>query len=232
MKENEEGKAKIFPLGDSALTIEFGNEISARLNNRVLNLANFFTKNPFTGFVEIIPAYSSLTIFYDVLKVRENFSEFATAFEAVKSFAKNALKNSDDSQVKETRLIKIPVCFDREFALDLDFVAASNNLMPEKVVEIFLGKTYSVFMLGFLPGFSYMGEVDKRIVTPRKNSPRTKVPKGSVGIAGKQTGIYSLASPGGWQIIGKTNIELFTPDADAPTFLRSGDSVKFYESKI
>ena len=227
-----EEKAKIFPLGDGALTIDFGNEISVRLNNRVLKLAGFFTGNSFAGFEEIVPAYSSLTIFYDVLKVRRNFPEFATAFEAVKSFAENALENSDNLQIKEPRLIKIPVCFDRGFALDLDFVAASNNLSPEKVVEIFLGKTYRVFMLGFLPGFSYMGEVDERIVTPRKQTPRTKVPKGSVGIAGKQTGIYSLASPGGWQIIGKTNIELFTPEADTPTFLRAGDSVQFYKSKL
>ncbi len=232
MKENEEEKAKFFPLGDSALTIEFGNEISVRLNNRVLKLANFFTKNSFAGFIEIVPSYSSLTIFYDAFKVRKNFFEFATAFEAVKSFAENALKKSDDLQLKETRLIKIPVCSDKEFAPDLDFVAASNNLAPEKVVEIFLGKTYHVFMLGFLPGFSYMGEVDERISMPRKQTPRTKVPKGSVGIAGKQTGIYSLESPGGWQIIGRTNIELFTPEADASTFLQAGDSVKFYESKF
>jgi inhibitor of KinA len=225
-------KARIFPLGDCALTIDFGNEISVRLNNHVLKLAGFFTKNSFAGFEEIVPAYSSLTIFYDVLKVRKNFPEFATAFEAVKSFAENALKNSGDFQIKEPRLIKIPVCFDEEFALDLDFVAASNNLTREKVIEIFLDRTYRVFMLGFLPGFTYMGEVDERIRAPRKQTPRTKAPKGSLGIAGKQTGIYSFISPGGWQVIGKTNIELFTPEAETPSFLRAGDSVKFYESKF
>jgi len=224
--------AKIFPLGESALTIDFGNEISVELNNRVLKLANFFAENSFAGFEEIVPAYSSLTIFYDVLKVRQNFPEFATAFEAVRNFVENALKNSTDLQTNETRTIEIPVCFDKEFALDLDFIAANSNLSPEKAVEIFLGKTYRVFMLGFLPGFSYMGEVDKRIAAPRKQTPRTKVPKGSVGIAGKQTGIYSLSSPGGWQIIGKTNIELFTPEAETPTFLQAGDSVQFYESKF
>lgn len=227
-----EVKAKIFPLGDGALTIELGNEISLVLNNRVLRLAKFFDENSFAGFVESVPAYSSLTIFYDVWKVRKNYQEFSTAFEAVKSFAENALKNPGDIQLEETRLIKIPICFDKKFALDLDFVAASNNLIPEKIVEIFLRKTYRVFMLGFLPGFSYMGEVDKRIVTPRKQTPRIKVPKGSVGIAGKQTGIYSLSSPGGWQIIGQTNIELFTPDSDSSTFLRAGDSVEFYELKF
>ena len=222
---------KIFPLGDAALTIDFGKEIFAEANC-VLNLANFFTKNSFAGFEEIVPAYCSLTIFYDVLKVRQNFPEFPTAFEAVKSLAENALKNSRDLQAKEARLIKIPVCFDKASALDLDFVAASNNLSTEKVVKIFLGKSYRVFMLGFLPGFAYMGEVDGRIAAPRKQTPRSKVPKGSVGIAGRQTGIYSLESPGGWQIIGRTNVELFTPKAESPTFLRAGDSIKFYESKL
>jgi len=229
MKEKD---AKIFPLGESALTIDFGNEISVRLNTCVLKLANFFAENSFAGFEEIVPAYSSLTIFYDVFTVRKNYQEFSTAFEAVKSFAENALRNSSDFQTNELRTIKIPVCFDKKFALDLEFVAANSNLSPEKVVEIFVGKTYRVFMLGFLPGFSYMGEVDERISTPRKQTPRTKVPKGSVGIAGKQTGIYSLSSPGGWQIIGKTNIELFTPEAETPTFLQAGDSVKFHEAKF
>lgn len=225
-------EAKFFPLGDSALTIDFGNEISVEVNNRALRLAKSFTEKSFAGFEEIVPAYSSLTIFYDVLKVRKNFPGFATAFEAVRSFAENDLKNLDDSQSNETRLLKIPVCFDEEVALDLDFVAESNNLSPEKVVEIFLGKTYRVFMLGFLPGFSYMGELDSRIAAPRKQTPRTKVPKGSVGIAGRQTGIYSLESPGGWQIIGRTNVEIFTPEAEPPTFLQTGDSVQFYKTKI
>jgi len=228
----KERKAKIFPLGENALTIEFGNEISVELNNQVIQVAKFLTENPFAGFEEIVPAYSSLTIFYDVWKVRKNFLEFPTAFEAVKNFAENALKNTGKIKLKNSRLIEIPVRFDKEFALDLDFVATSNNLTPEKVIEIFLNKTYRVFMLGFLPGFSYMGEVDERIVTPRKQTPRTKVPKGSVGIAGKQTGIYSLESPGGWQIIGRTNVELFTPEAETPTFLQAGDSIQFYKTKF
>jgi inhibitor of KinA len=114
----------------------------------------------------------------------------------------------------------------------LDFVCAERNLTREKVVEIFLEKTYRVFMLGFLPGFSYMGEVDERIAAPRKSAPRLKVPRGSVGIAGRQTGVYPFESPGGWQIIGKTAIELFTPDAEIPTVLRAGDLVKFYRSDL
>jgi inhibitor of KinA len=219
---------KIFPLGDDALTIEFGNEISLELNNQVLKLARFFDRKRFEGFIETVPAYSSLTVYYDVFKVRRNFTTFSSAFEAVRHFTRKALENLEELAETQSRLLTIPVCFDSEFALDLEFVASENNLSPEKVIETFLDATYRVFMLGFLPGFSYMGEVDETIATPRKLAPRVKVPAGSVGIAGKQTGIYSLESPGGWQIIGKTPLELFTPAADSPAFLQAGDEVKFY----
>lgn len=221
-------KHRIFPLGDSALTIEFGNLISVELNSQVLKLAQFFDRNPFEGFIEVVPAYSSLTVFYDIFKVRKHFPEFGTAFEAVKSLTLKSLKNLDEFKQLQTRKIEIPVCFDAEFAPDLEFVAGENDLSPFQAIEIFLGQTYRVFMLGFLPGFSYMGEVDARIATPRKLSPRLKVAAGSVGIAGKQTGIYSLESPGGWQIIGKTPKKLFSPMAENPTFLQPGDSVRFF----
>jgi inhibitor of KinA len=223
---------KIFPLGDNALTVEFGTRISVELNNSVLSLAHFFSQNTFPGYIEIVPAYASLSIFYDTPIVRKNFPAFPTAFAAIKNFTENALRNLDDYTNNASRLIEIPVCFDEELALDLNFVAHYNNHSIEKTIEIFLAETYRVYMLGFLPGFSYMGEVDRRIATPRKAAPRLKVPKGSVGIAGKQTGIYSLESPGGWQIIGRTNIELFTPKAESPTFLQAGDSVRFYETKL
>lgn len=220
---------KIFSLGESALTIDFGNEISVELNICVLELMKFLDENPFEGFIEAVPAYSSLTVFYDILKVKKNFSEFSTAFKAVECLVKSALKNQNLRQQNEPKLIEIPVCFDDEFAPDLDFVAGENDLLKQAVIKLFLGKTYRVFMVGFLPGFSYMGEVDKKIAAPRKQSPRAKVSAGSVGIAGRQTGIYSLCSPGGWQIIGKTPIELFTPDSKSPTLLQAGNVVKFYE---
>lgn len=222
---------KIFALGDSALTVEFGNEISVETNNRVLRLAAFFDENPFRGLIEIVPAYASLTVFYNAITVRKTFPDFSTAFDAVKNFSKNALRDLNELPATESPLIEIPVCFDTEFAPDLESLARANNLTAPKVVEFFLARTYRVFMLGFLPGFAYMGEVDARIAAPRKLSPRLKIPKGSVGIAGGQTGIYSLESPGGWQIIGKTNVELFTPNAETPTFLQAGDSVRFYEQK-
>lgn len=223
---------KIFSLGDGALTVSFGIEISLESNAKVLNLDYYFEKNRFPGLIEIVPAYASLSIFYDVFPVRKYFPEFSTAFAAVKYLAENALQNLTETPEKESRSMTIPVSFAEKCAPDLAFVAAENNLPIEEVVRIFTAKTYRVYMLGFLPGFAYMGEVDAQISTPRKSNPRAEVSKGSVGIAGKQTGIYSLRSPGGWQIIGKTDVELFTPEADSPTFLRAGDTVRFYEVDI
>jgi KipI family sensor histidine kinase inhibitor len=124
-------------------------------------------------------------------------------------------------------LIEIPVSFTGGNAPDLADIAKSASMTVEKVVELFTSRTYRVFMLGFLPGFAYMGEVGERIAVPRHKTPRQKVAKGSVGIAGRQTGIYSLESPGGWRIIGRTDTELFSPDNDPPCFLRPGDSVRF-----
>ena len=220
---------KIFPLGTDALTVEFGNAISLELNEQAVRLSEYFEENRFAGFVETVPAYASMTIFYDVFKVRKNFPEFPSAFDAVRDLIEKALPQAAETAASKPRLIKIPVNFKPDFALDLDFVAASAKLSTRKVIEIFTAGTYRVFMLGFLPGFAYLGEVDAAIATPRRQTPRLSVPQGSVGIAGKQTGIYPFESPGGWQIIGKTDFELFTPQAANPCALKAGDLVNFYK---
>lgn len=222
------GSRQIYPLGTDAVTVEFGNEISAALNEQAVSLSEYFERNPFAGFIETVPAYASVTIFFDVAEVRRSFPASPTAFEAVSRLIDEALLIQSTSTHTETRLVEIPVDFSAEFALDLDFIASENRLTPERVIELFTARTYRVFMLGFLPGFAYMGEVERSIATPRKLTPRLIVPKGSVGIAGKQTGIYPTASPGGWQIVGKTDFELFTPRSNAPCALKPGDRVKFY----
>jgi len=216
---------KIFPLGDSAVTVDFGNVISVDLNQRVISLGEHLTSNPFPGFVEAVPAYSSLAIFYDLLETRSAFPDHETAFDAVRS----VISAIDVDKVSSTddRLVEIPVDFGPDAALDLEDLADRAGLSTKDVVEIFSNTLYRVYMLGFLPGFAYMGEVDERIAAPRRQSPRLKVPKGSVGIAGLQTGIYPLESPGGWQIIGRTDVELFTPDAGSPCLLSPGDTVRF-----
>jgi inhibitor of KinA len=222
---------KIFAIGDSGLTVCFGNEISLELNRTALQIAESIEQNPFLGFVEIVPAYSSFSVFYNLVEVRKRYQQFPTAFEAVKSFCQIAAFSTVFTSEDHDNLVEIPVNFSRKHALDLGFVAESNNLSEKEIIDIFTSSIYQVFFLGFLPGFAYLGEVDERIATPRREIPRTKVPSGSVGIAGRQTGIYPLDSPGGWQIIGKTELELFTPEADLPTFLQPGDLVKFVELK-
>jgi KipI family sensor histidine kinase inhibitor len=127
--------------------------------------------------------------------------------------------------------MEIPVRFDADCGPDLEFVASLRNLDPEDVVRIFTERTYRVYMLGFLPGFAYLGEIDARLAAPRKDSPRLRVPRGSVGIAGRQTGVYPFASPGGWQIIGRTETEFLTPDGATPTLLQPGDTVRFYPTQ-
>jgi len=222
---------RIFPLGDAALTVEFGNVISPELNQQAIALADHFEQDPFTGFIEAVPAYASATIFYDPIAVKRTYTDFRTAYDAVKEIVSTALPDLNRSTFGQERLVEIPVIFDRDNDFDLEFIASEHGISTNDVIDIFTSQTYRVYMLGFLPGFAYMGEVDERIATPRKQIPRTIVPKGSVGIAGKQTGIYSLASPGGWQIIGRTEVELFTPDDESPTYLRAGDAVRFVEAK-
>lgn len=226
--ERETERTRIFPLGENSLTIELGNLISKMLNQKVLRLSRYLEENPFPGLIETVPAYASLTVFYDAKVVKHNFTDFPTAFAAVKQLVENALRHLPDGEKRRGQTIEIPVSFAKQAALDLEFVAATNHLTAAEVIAIFTAKTYRVYMLGFLPGFAYLGEIDARIAAPRRATPRMEVPRGSVGIAGRQTGVYPSASPGGWQIIGQTAAMMFTPEADSPTLLRAGDLVKFY----
>ena len=219
---------RIFPLGDSALTVEFGTVISEELNRKAIAVAQNLASDTFEGFIEVVPAYASTTIFYDIVKTRNAHPDFPSAFAAVKHRATTHVNDLDHAALQKVqRDIEIPVGFGGEAGPDLTILANFAGISETEVVEIFTSRPYRVYMLGFLPGFSYMGEVDERIAMPRRDSPRKVVAKGSVGIAGRQTGIYSLESPGGWQIIGRTHIEMFTPKAHDPTFLLPGDSVRF-----
>jgi inhibitor of KinA len=217
-------KYKIFPLSDSAITIDFGNVIDEKTNDFVMKLYRFCSENPFIGMIEAMPAYASLTIFYDVLKVRKLNIEAKTAFGFAKKYLETNLQKVDNQFVTQFGLVNIPVIYDGE---DLAFVAEYTQLSIEEVIKIHTSPIYRVYMMGFLPGFAYMGGLDARIATPRKATPRTKVPAGSVGIAGNQTGIYPSESPGGWQLIGRTELQLYTPKSPEITLLKAGDLVKF-----
>lgn len=215
---------RIFSLGDSALTVEFGKVISPELNTRSISLANSLAKDPFPGFIEAVPAYASITVYFDPFEVRNRFTN-ASAFEAVSAFIKNT--SSETFQEAEPRIVEIPMSISIDASPDIEDIAEFAGITSNEVIQIFLSQPYRVYMLGFLPGFAYMGEVDERIATPRKVTPRTSVPKGSIGIAGKQTGIYPLKSPGGWQIIGRTDETMFDPSRKEPCYLRPGDEVRF-----
>jgi inhibitor of KinA len=209
-------------LSENALLVEFGREISVELNDRVLAFADVVEREPFPGFVEVVPAYASAAVYFDPAVVR--LTEDDPPLVSVVRRIETLLSSGEVLARYESRMIATPVRFD---GVDLNWIAETKGLSVTDVVDIFLSKTYRVFMLGFLPGFAYMGEVDERIAVPRRASPRTSVPKGSVGIAGRQTGVYPLESPGGWQLIGRTSVEMFTPDAEEPCLLRAGDEVRF-----
>ena len=218
---------RIFPLSESAITIEFGSEISPELNDRAIALAAHFNQNPFPGVIEAAPAYASVTLFYDIVETRRAFPGEASVFSVISDLVRSAAETISESPSIEPRLVEIPMIISKHDSPDLESISDRTGLSPDEVIGMFTSRTYRVYMLGFLPGFAYMGEVDERIATPRLPSPCTKVPQGSIGIAGKQTGIYPLVSPGGWNLIGRTDIRLFDPKAAEPTLLKPGDEVRF-----
>ncbi len=218
---------RIFPLGDAAITIDYGNNISESVNKEVVARFQQMRSHPLSGMVEAVPAYSSLTVYYDVPVLRKIIPVNVTVFEWMKKQLEERLQKPLPENIAETRLIRIPVCYEKEFAPDIRELAGAKNISVEEVIRLHLSGSYRVYMLGFLPGFVYLGEVDDQIAMPRKPQPQP-VWAGSVGIAGKQTGIYPLASPGGWQIIGRTPWRLFDANKAEPTLLRAGDTVQFY----
>ena len=215
----------ISPLNESALLVSFENIIDETINEKVMALQRAFAKNNFKGFVETVPAYASLAVFYDVATVKKNYTAATTAFEFVKNFTDQVVNKIDFFTTPKTNLITVPVYYNGE---DLEYVALLHNIAAEDVIAIHTSKPYRVFMIGFLPGFAYMGKIDDRIATPRLVTPRTNVKPGSVGIAGFQTGIYPLQSPGGWQIIGHTPIKIFDTAKDNPCLLQASDRVQFF----
>ena len=218
---------RIFPLGDSAITVDFGNVIDEAVNNEVIGRFHQLKNYPLHGMIEMIPAYSSLTIRYDVCTVRKNTTIDITAFDWMKNKLDELLQLPMSAPQTSSRLLQIPVCYENGFAPDIKQLAAIKNLPVEEVIQVHTAREYKVYMLGFLPGFAYMGELDEKIAIPRKAQPQITFP-GSVGIAGKQTGIYPLRSPGGWQIIGRTPLKLFDADREDPTLFQAGDIVQFY----
>lgn len=217
----------IFPLGDSSLIIDFGSDVNEDTNKKVLRLFYQLKALSLPGILDIIPAYNSLSVFYDVIFFSREKKKEETVFEFVTGKIQQLIESTEADLAPVSRAIRIPVCYALPYAPDLQEVANRKGLSTTEVIQIHIARSYRVFMIGFLPGFAYMGEVDERIETPRKAAPLQVVP-GSVGIAGKQTGVYTLTSPGGWQIIGRTPLPLFNAEASPPVLLEPGDTVQFF----
>lgn len=206
-------------MGDRALLVELGDEISPVVNRSVQELFTGLDMQRPKGVLELVPGYRSLLVIYDPLAISP--AELKLSIAEIR-------KSLGGSQLPQSRTVKIPVVYGGKHGPDLAAVAEHHHMSPEEVIHHHTQPTYRVYMIGFMPGYPYLGELPDAIATPRRKTPRTFVPRGSVGIAQKQTGIYSVDSPGGWQIIGWTPIVLFDPRSNPPSLLVMGDRVEFF----
>lgn len=209
---------KILLAGDSAISIEFGNIINEDISRKVISLNNILESQPINGILETIPSYRSLLLEYNPVIID---------FHSLSNLLKPLISNLENQCNSLKEIIEIPVLYGDEFGQDIGTVAMTNNKTIDEVIKIHSSKLYLIYMLGFTPGFPYLGGVSDEIATPRLKTPRLSIPAGSVGIAGTQTGIYPIASPGGWQIIGQTPLKLYDESTESPILLKAGQYIKF-----
>jgi len=212
------GEVQFQPASDQSLLVYFGRHITLDAHQRVRKLLRLLEQKPIAGVRNLNPAYCSLHITFDALRLNHA---------ALEKILRGYIGRLDAMRLPEGRELKIPTCYGGEFGPDLDEVAALHGITPAQAIELHASVTYIVYFLGFVPGFAYLGELPEALATPRLDAPRRSTPAGSVGIAGNQTGVYPFATPGGWRIIGRTPIAMFWPDRKAMSFLSIGDRVRF-----
>ena len=210
---------KFLDAGESCIVVEFADQIDRGANDAVMNLKRRLEEQRSVRIVESLPTYRSLAVYFDPLLTKR---------ERLMSALTGALASEASSADSAHRVISIPVCYGGEYGPDMETVSSYSGITAEEVIARHSGRVYHCYMIGFVPGFAYLGGMDESIATPRLQNPRTVIKGGSVGIAGKQTGIYPIDSPGGWQLIGRTPIRLFTPEASPPTLIEAGYGVRFY----
>ena len=206
-------------MGDRGLLLEFGDEITSEVNEKVRRMALTLQEEGIQGIIETIPTYRSLLIIYNPLTI---------PLEALKQRLEGLEKELQQTPLPEPKRTRIPVVYGDVYGPDLEYVAQYHRISSEEVIRLHCSKPYLIYMIAFMPGYPYMGELPDELITPRLKTPRLSVPAGSVAIAQKQTGIYSMESPGGWQIIGRTPVKLFDPKKEPPALLRMGNLVQFY----
>jgi len=224
---------EIIPLGDSALIVRVREQFEdapEETLDEVLRALQLLQKAEIPGVVEFAPAYTCVAVFFDPIVAARAGAAPDEAFDWLATRVRAAVAGFGDpgrARRKTSQLIEIPVCYDAEFAPDLDDVARHTQISTKQVVDLHSGCEYRVACIGFVPGFPFLAGLPEKLATPRRAIPRKEIPPGSVGIGGAQTGIYPLRSPGGWNLIGRTPVKLFDPQKDPPTLLRPGDRVRF-----
>ena len=206
------------PAGDTGLIVEFGEGIDPRVNAKVRAVAAAVRNRMPAGVLELIPTYRSLLFIYDPGRIQP--AALTDLIETLES-------GIDPDDAAGSRLVEIPVCYAGELGPDIENVCQSAGLDPERVIALHTAPEYLIYMVGFTPGFAFLGGLNEKLETPRLETPRMAVPGGSVGIANNQTGIYPITSPGGWQIIGRTPLKLFAPEREDPFLYKAGDIIKF-----
>lgn len=204
--------------GDHAMVIEFGNEIDTTINVKVLTLINLIKTSPVRGIIEAVPTFRSVMIYYNPKEI---------SYHKLKRKISKLVHKKNSTDTLEKRVIEIPVCYDAPFGEDMNRVSEFTKLDKNEIIQLHSEKEYLIYMLGFLPGFAYLGGLNERLHTPRLPNPRIRIPSGSVGIGGEQTGIYPLDSPGGWNLIGATPIKPFNLNLERPILYQPGDYIQF-----
>ena len=212
-------KPTISPVGDRAISIDFGQVIDPTINRHIRQTIERIKELLLDGIIELVPTYCALLVEYDAMLY--SYSDICNIIEPT---LEEGMTNTTNEMVT---VVEVPTVYGGEFGPDLSFVASHNHLSEDEVISIHSGTDYLVYMLGFIPGFTYLGGMDPRIATPRLSSPRTLIPAGSVGIAGEQTGTYPSDSPGGWQIIGRTPVTMYDMSKAQAALLKAGDYVRY-----
>ncbi len=213
-------KVKYLIAGDRALVVEFGDKIEEQVNSKIRSLTVAIEQEGIIGINETVPTYRSLMVIYDPMII-----ELDELIGAIKSI----ISRMHELKLPDAKVIEIPTLYGGEYGSDIEFVADHNKISIDEVIKIHTDVEYLIYMIGFTPGFPYLGGMSDKIEAPRLQNPRAKIPVGSVGIAGKQTGIYPIESPGGWQLIGRTPVKLYDPYRKDPVLLNAGDYIKFVQ---
>jgi inhibitor of KinA len=217
---------RIYRLSEHALTVDFGSQLSRETNDQVLALQHALLENPVAGLQEMVPAYTSLTIYLAPHVFQDLFLGRALVG-AWEERIRNAIAQLKPSMRLQEKTVDVPVCYHDSLAPDLEWVSTETGLSQEEIIRLHTSVVYRVYMTGFVPGFPYMGITDEKLLIPRKQKPVLKVAAGSVALAGRQTGIYPLETPGGWQVIGRTPLKLFNPERKQPFLFHAGMELRF-----